>query len=119
MRLLNDVGHELKTPITIIRGHLELLDAANVSDVEATRALSIEELDRMSTLVSDISLLAASRAPHFVTLAEVDIVRPVRIVPRTPRLAPSGIRQPSISDNERPHVPDNGIVASWSSTMEG
>ena len=26
-RLLNDVGHELKTPITIIRGHLELLDA--------------------------------------------------------------------------------------------
>jgi len=73
VRLLNDVGHELKTPITIIRGHLELLDAANVGDVEATRALAIEELDRMSTLVSDISLLAASRTPHFVTLAEVDI----------------------------------------------
>jgi two-component system OmpR family sensor kinase len=72
-RLLNDVGHELKTPITIIRGHLELLDAANVSDVEATRALAIDELDRMSTLVSDISLLAASRAPHFVELAEVDV----------------------------------------------
>jgi two-component system OmpR family sensor kinase len=65
-RLLNDVGHELKTPITIIRGHLELLDSANVSDVEATRALAIDELDRMSTLVSDISLLAASRTPHFV-----------------------------------------------------
>lgn len=72
-RLLNDVGHELKTPITIIRGHLELLDAANVNDVEATRALAIEELDRMSTLVSDISLLAASRAPHFVAVTEVDI----------------------------------------------
>jgi two-component system, OmpR family, sensor kinase len=71
--LLNDVGHELKTPITIIRGHLELLDAGNVSDVEATRGLAIEELDRMSTLVSDISLLAASRAPHFVEPAEVDI----------------------------------------------
>jgi two-component system OmpR family sensor kinase len=72
-RLLNDVGHELKTPITIIRGHLELLDAGNVGDVEATRALAIDELDRMSTLVSEISLLAASRAPHFVELAEVDI----------------------------------------------
>ena len=72
-RLLNDVGHELRTPITIIRGHLELLDAGNVSDVEATRALAIDELDRMSTLVSEISLLAASRAPHFVELAEVDI----------------------------------------------
>ena len=72
-RLLNDVGHELKTPITIIRGHLELLDAGNVVEVEATRALAIDELDRMSTLVSDISLLAASRAPHFVELAEVDL----------------------------------------------
>ena len=72
-RLLDDVGHELKTPITIIRGHLELLDAGNVSDVEATRALAIDELDRMSTLVSDISLLAESRAPHFVELAEVDL----------------------------------------------
>jgi len=72
-RLLNDIGHELKTPITIIRGHLELLDAANVSDVEVTRLLAIDELDRMSALVSDISLLAASRAPHFVEIAEVDI----------------------------------------------
>ena len=69
-RLLNDVGHELRTPITIIRGHLELLDAANVSDVEATRALAIDELDRMGALVSDIPLLAASRAPHFVALAQ-------------------------------------------------
>jgi len=72
-RLLSDVGHELKTPITIIRGHLELLDVGNVAEVEATRALGIEELDRMSRLVSDISLLAASRAPHFVELSEVDI----------------------------------------------
>lgn len=72
-RLLNDVGHELKTPITIIRGHLELLDADNVAEVEATRALAIDELDRMSTLVSEISLLAASRSPNFVELAEVDI----------------------------------------------
>lgn len=72
-RLLNDVGHELKTPITIIRGHLELLDADDVAEVEATRTLAIDELDRMSTLVSEISLLAASRAPNFVELAEVDI----------------------------------------------
>lgn len=72
-RLLDDVGHELKTPITIIRGHLELLDSANVGEVEATRALAIDELDRMATLVSEISLLASSTAPNFVELAEVDI----------------------------------------------
>jgi len=44
-----------------------------VAEVKATRDLAIDELDRMSTLVSDISLLAASRAPHFVELAEVDL----------------------------------------------
>jgi two-component system OmpR family sensor kinase len=79
-RLLSDVGHELKTPITIIRGHLELLDAGNLAEVEATRALGIDELDRMSTLVSDISLLAASRTPHFVELSEVDIESFTKVV---------------------------------------
>jgi signal transduction histidine kinase len=63
-RLLNDVGHELKTPITIMRGHLELLDAGNVSEVEATRALAIDELDRMSTLVSEASSPSRARLAY-------------------------------------------------------
>jgi signal transduction histidine kinase len=58
-QLLDDVGHELKTPITIVRGHLEVLDPADPRDVTATRELAIDELDRMSGLVSDISLLAS------------------------------------------------------------
>ncbi len=72
-QLIDDVGHELKTPITVIRGHLELLDAGNIDDVESTKALAIDELDRMSTLVSNISLLAESGGPHFVELTEIDI----------------------------------------------
>ncbi|MHB1171377.1 MAG: sensor histidine kinase [Lacisediminihabitans sp.] len=72
-RLIDDVGHELKTPITIIRGHLELLDTGSATDLEMTRTLAIDELDRMSRLVSEISLLAESRAPHFVEPAGVDI----------------------------------------------
>jgi two-component system OmpR family sensor kinase len=60
-QLLDDVRHELKTPITIIRGHLELLDADNPADVEATRALAIDELDRMSGLVDDIEALAETQ----------------------------------------------------------
>lgn len=60
-QLLDDVRHELKTPITIIRGHLELLDADNVADVEATRTLAIDELDRMSGLVDDIEALAETQ----------------------------------------------------------
>ena len=59
-QLLDDVGHELKTPVTIVRGHLELMDAANPADVAETRELAIDELDRMSNLVRDISDLAAA-----------------------------------------------------------
>lgn len=72
-RLLDDVGHELKTPITIIRGHLELLDSQNPADVEATRLLTIDELDRMSILVSEIALLAETGNPQFVEPVEVDL----------------------------------------------
>ncbi|MHA6695061.1 sensor histidine kinase [Homoserinimonas sp. A520] len=72
-RLLDDVRHELKTPITIIRGHLELLDSQNAADVEATRLLTIDELDRMSTLVSDIALLAETGNPQFIEPEEVDL----------------------------------------------
>jgi signal transduction histidine kinase len=64
--LLDDVGHELKTPITIVRGHLELLDPDRPDDVQATQDLTIDELDRMGTLVTDIALLAQTRHPDFV-----------------------------------------------------
>lgn len=57
-RLLDDVRHELKTPITIVRGHLELLDPADTEEVRATRELAIDELDRMAELVDRIELLA-------------------------------------------------------------
>lgn len=57
-QLLDDVRHELRTPVTIVRGHLELMDAHDANDVRQTRDLVIDELDRMNTLVSDIALLS-------------------------------------------------------------
>ena len=65
-RLLDDVRHELKTPITIVRGHLELLDPADEGDVAATKTLAIDELDRMSRLVDDIEALAATSGTDLV-----------------------------------------------------
>lgn len=72
-RLLDDVGHELRTPITIVRGHLELLDPHDVDEVAATRDLSLEELDRMRVLVDDIALLAKTNAPGFLRIADVEL----------------------------------------------
>lgn len=65
-QMLDDAGHELKTPITIVRGHLELVDPTDPSDVVETRDLAIEELDRMQRLVDEILMLAKARRPDFV-----------------------------------------------------
>ena len=71
-QFINDAGHELRTPITVIRGHLELLGDDPVERAEV-RALVIDELDRMSRMVNDLLLLARAERPDFLKLAEVDI----------------------------------------------
>ncbi len=71
-RLLDDVRHELKTPITIVRGHLELMDPNDPADAAAIRELGIAELDRMTRLIGDIDLLAAVEADSF-SMGEVDL----------------------------------------------
>lgn len=64
--LLDDVGHELRTPITVVRGHLELMDGHDPDEVRATRAIALEELDRMGGLVSDVLTLAKASQPDFL-----------------------------------------------------
>ncbi|WP_425843787.1 ATP-binding protein [Agrococcus sp. TSP3-2-1] len=71
--LLRDVGHELKTPITIVRGHLELVDPRDPGDVEATRELAIDELDRMARLVDDLRAAARLRDPGAFELRQTDV----------------------------------------------
>ena len=65
-RFLDDAGHELRTPVTVLRGHLELLDADDPADVAQTRELLLDEVDRMSRLVDDLITLAKARRPDFV-----------------------------------------------------
>ncbi|SFS08629.1 Signal transduction histidine kinase [Microbacterium sp. cf046] len=71
-QLLDDVRHELKTPITIVRGHLELMDPSDAADVATTREIGMAELDRLTRLVDDIDLLATVEGDGF-TMAEVDL----------------------------------------------
>lgn len=70
---LDDAGHELRTPVTIVRGHLELLDPSNPRDVAETRDPLLDEIDRMGRLVDDLILLAKARRPDFVTAGTVDL----------------------------------------------
>lgn len=72
-RLLDDVGHELRTPLTIVRGHLELMDVSDPEDVSATQLLTLDELDRMGGLVTDLLTLAKSDRPDFVQPAWTEL----------------------------------------------
>jgi two-component system, OmpR family, sensor kinase len=65
-RFLDDASHELRTPITIARGHLELLHLGDAEERDATVALVLDELDRMRRLVEDLLLLARAGRPDFV-----------------------------------------------------
>ena len=69
---INDAGHELRTPITIIRGHLELMDI-DTSEQQETVDLTIEELDRMNRLVDDLVLLAKAERPDFLQIETIEL----------------------------------------------
>jgi signal transduction histidine kinase len=72
-RFLDDAGHELRTPITIVRGHLEVVDPDDPDDVRQTVALVDDELERMNRLVSELLLLARAEQPEFVRPQPVDV----------------------------------------------
>lgn len=70
-RFVDDAGHELKTPLTIVRGHLDLIKAA---PNEATVSLGIieDEVVRMTRIVKDLQMLTKSTEPGFVQKAEIE-----------------------------------------------
>jgi two-component system OmpR family sensor kinase len=71
-QFLDDASHELRTPITIVRGHLELMGDDPAERAEVLRLVT-EELDRMSRIVDDLLLLAKSQRPDFVRYQRVSV----------------------------------------------
>ncbi len=58
-RFLSAASHELRTPITICRGHLEVLEeGAGEREVRAVKAMCVSELALMGRLVEDLATLA-------------------------------------------------------------
>lgn len=62
---VRDAGHELRTPITVIQGQLEMLKYRPEQQSQ-TLKLVTDELDRMGRLVNDLLLLAKAERPDFL-----------------------------------------------------
>ena len=69
---ISDAGHELRTPITIIRGHLDVM-GDDPADRQETLELVSDELDRMGRLVNDLLLLAKATRPDFLQPETIDL----------------------------------------------
>ncbi len=69
---LNDIAHDLRTPLTIVQGHLDMLSDDPLERAETVQLID-EELDRMGRYVSDLLVLAKAEQPDFLRLGLVDV----------------------------------------------
>lgn len=91
-QFLHDASHELRTPVTIARGHLEVLERSNGATPEV--AVALDELSRMERILERLLLLARADQRDFLELERIELdhfledvfVRWSEIAPRTWRL---------------------------------
>jgi two-component system, OmpR family, sensor kinase len=69
---VQDANHELRDPLTIVRGHLQLLED-DPDERRQTIQLVTDELDRMGTIVDDLKLLAEADQPGFLRFEWIDL----------------------------------------------
>jgi signal transduction histidine kinase len=71
-QFLHDASHELRTPVTIARGHLEVLGRTHGS-TPAEVEVALDELGRMEGILERLLLLARADQPGFVGLQNIDL----------------------------------------------
>jgi signal transduction histidine kinase len=64
-------GHELRAPLTVATGHLELLAEGTV-DQQTALPLVIDELTRMGKIIDDLQSLTGAEAPGFLVPEPID-----------------------------------------------
>jgi signal transduction histidine kinase len=71
-QFLDDVAHELRTPITIVQGHVDLLGDDPDERAESIAVID-DELDRMNRYVTDLLVLAKAEQGDLLHLEPVDL----------------------------------------------
>jgi signal transduction histidine kinase len=75
-RFITEASHELRTPITICRGHLEVLGAnPDVQELQESVALVVDELHRMGRIVDDLTTLARADTDGFLRRETIPLDR--------------------------------------------
>jgi signal transduction histidine kinase len=93
-RFIHDASHELRTPVTIARGHLELMRAGAPQAPEL--GIALEELARIDAIIERLLLLANADEPDFLVIEEIELesfledvfMRWSDVAPRAWRLGP-------------------------------
>jgi signal transduction histidine kinase len=71
---ISAASHELRTPIAICRGHLDVLDPdADPAEVRATLTVVADEIVRMGRLVDDVTTLSRLEDRTFLDVRELDL----------------------------------------------
>ena len=71
-QFLHDASHELRTPVTIARGHLEVLGRTNGHGSQEVD-VALDELGRMERILERLLLLARADQPDFLELEEIEL----------------------------------------------
>jgi signal transduction histidine kinase len=88
-RFFREASHELRTPVAICRGHLEVLGRnPDPADLRETIELVLDELALMGRVLEDMATLALAEQPQFVRREriEMDTFLPELAVRATPVL---------------------------------
>ena len=69
---VQDTSHELRDPLTICRGHLELM-GDDPDEQRETATLVLDELERMARIVDELQVLADAERPDFLQPEWIDV----------------------------------------------
>jgi signal transduction histidine kinase len=72
-RFLHDASHELRTPVTIARGHLEVFRLTS-GEAPPELDVAVDELERIERILERLLLLAKVENPDFLFVEEVELV---------------------------------------------
>jgi two-component system, OmpR family, sensor kinase len=73
-QFLDEASHELRVPLTVIRGHIEIIEfETDPQERNETIMLVTNEIERMSRIVEDLLLLAKAERPDYFEMETVDV----------------------------------------------